>query len=173
MSGPRQVARYAVRLHTVSVVCERTAPQDIEGARADMPETAAALVMDLLQTVDQDGETFGILALDGRHRVTGFKHLSLGTATQAPVDSAKLFRCAIHLDARGVILYHNHPSGDIEPSRDDLDITRRLVMAGQIIGIGVHDHIICALGRWVSLRSVRPEIFAGATLGDITEALKE
>jgi DNA repair protein RadC len=168
----RQAHRYAIRLHTVSVVCEHFTPESIEGKHADQPAIAAGLVLDLLQTRDQDAETFGILALDGRHRVTGFKFLTQGTATQAPVDGGKLFRTALHLDARGVLLFHNHPSGDLQPSRDDLDLTRRLVMAGQIVGIPVHDHIICALGRWISLRSGRPELFANATTGDITETLK-
>jgi len=161
MTAPRQVPRYAVRLHTVSVVCEHFEPQGPEGTVADGPQAAGPLCMDLLQTVDQDAETFGFLALDTRHAVTGFKLLSLGTATQAPVDGGKLFRCALAMDARSLIIFHNHPSGSLEPSRDDLDLTRRLSMGGDLIGIKIQDHIIIARGRWVSLKSMRPEIFEG------------
>lgn len=159
MTAPGTVTRYAVRLHTVSVVCEHHEPQGPEGLRADMPDAAGPLCLDLLRTVDQDAETFGFLVLDGSHTVTGFKLLTLGTATQAPVDGAKLFRCALAMDARSLILFHNHPSGRLEPSRDDLDLTRRLAMGGHLVGIPVQDHLIIAQGRWVSLLSSRPEIF--------------
>lgn len=151
--------RYAIRLNTVSVVCENYEPTHPEGMKADQPGTAGPLVLDLLRTVDPDVETFGILCLDHQHYVTGFKLLSLGTATQAPVDGAKLFRCALAMDARGLIVFHNHPSGSLEPSRDDLDLTRRLWMGADLLGIGIHDHIIATPGRWLSIRSARPEIF--------------
>ena len=161
MTAPENVTRYAVRLNTVSVVCEHFTPQGPEGTMADVPDSAARLCLDLLRTVDQDQETFGFLVLDGRHRVTGFKLLTLGTATQAPVDGGKLFRCALAMDARGLILFHNHPSGNLEPSRDDLDLTRRLVQGGHLIGAPIQDHIILTpqTDRWLSLRSARPEIF--------------
>jgi DNA repair protein RadC len=62
--------------------------------------------------------------------------------------------------ASGVLLFHNHPSGDLDPSRDDLDLTRRLVKGGNLVGVAVHDHLIVASSRWLSLRSVRAELFA-------------
>ena len=155
--------RYAVRLHTVSVVCEHFTPEGPEGMKADVPATAGRLCLDLLQTVDQDQETFGFLTLDSRHHVTGFKLLTLGTATQAPVDGAKLFRCAIAMGAAGLIIFHNHPSGSLEASRDDLDLTRRLVLGGQLIGISILDHIVLAHDHWLSLRSTRAEIFGASS----------
>ena len=156
--------RYAVRLNTVAVVCENFEPRGKDGnylgKHADMPESSAKLIADLLATVDQDVETFGFLALDSRHHVIGFKLLTLGTHNQAPVDVAKLFRVALALGACGLIVFHNHPSNDLEPSRDDIDLTTRLVAGGRVIGIAVHDHIIAGIpGRWLSLRSARPNIF--------------
>jgi len=76
------------------------------------------------------------------------------------VDGAELFRLALLDRATGVLLFHNHPSGDLEPSRDDLELTRRLVMGGRLVGVSVHDHLIVAGGRWLSLRSSRADIFA-------------
>jgi len=157
--------RYAMRLHTVSVVCDHAQPDKdgIIGYQADKPENAGRLVLDLLATVDPDGETFGIVTLDGRHRVTGFKLLTQGTRTQAPVDGRKLFRAAMKMDAVSVILFHNHPSGDPEPSRQDLDLTRRLVLGGKVVGIDVVDHILTTPNdRWVSLRSTRADVFSDA-----------
>jgi DNA repair protein RadC len=105
-------------------------------------------------------EIFGFLTIDGRHRLIRSREHSRGTRTQAPVDPAALFRQALNDGAAGVLLYHNHPSGQLEPSRDDLELTRRLVRAGQVVGIAVHDHVIVGCGRWLSLRRARPGLFA-------------
>jgi DNA repair protein RadC len=75
------------------------------------------------------------------------------------VDAAELFRLAVLDRATGLLLFHNHPSGDLEPSRDDLDLTRRLVRGGQVVGVSVLDHLIVAGGRWLSLRSSRSDLF--------------
>jgi DNA repair protein RadC len=61
-----------------------------------------------------------------------------------------------------VVVFHNHPSGDLEPSRDDLGLTRRLVDGGSVLGVSVHDHLIVAGSRWLSLRAVRPRLFETA-----------
>ena len=131
------------------------------GERLDQPQIAGQFLASWLATMDSDQEHFGILALDGRHRLIGLKVLSSGSHTQCPVDGAKLYRAALAMEAQGVLIFHNHPSGDLDPSRDDLDLTRRLVIGGKMIGVTVHDHIIIGLGRWLSLRSARAEIFDG------------
>lgn len=107
-------------------------------------------------------EVFGFLTVDGRHRLIRSHEHSLGTRTQAPVDPAALFRRALSDGAAGVLLYHNHPSGQLEPSRDDLDLTRRLVRAGEVIGVAVWDHVIVGRGQWLSLRRSRPGLFGMA-----------
>jgi DNA repair protein RadC len=105
-------------------------------------------------------EVFGFLTVDGRHRLIRCHDHSLGTRTQAPVDPADLFRRVLSDGAAGVLLFHNHPSGELEPSRDDLDLTRRLVRAGDVVGVAVWDHFIVGAGRWLSLRRSRPGLFA-------------
>lgn len=104
-------------------------------------------------------EVFGFLSLDARHRFIGINELTHGTRSQAPVDPAEVFRRALLDDANGVLVFHNHPSGDLDPSRDDLGLTRRLVEAGRMLGVPVHDHMIVAGARWLSLRSIRPRLF--------------
>jgi DNA repair protein RadC len=117
----------------------------------------------LLHRLQVEGrEIFGFLTLDGRHRLIRCHEHSLGTRTQAPVDPADLFRRALNDNAAGVLLYHNHPSGQLEPSRDDLDLTRRLVRAGEVVGVAVWDHVIVGSGQWLSLRRSRPGLFATA-----------
>ena len=69
----------------------------------------------------------------------GCHELTLGTRTQTPVDPAELFRAAVLADASGLVVFHNHPSGDLEPSRDDLALTKRIARAGEVVGIKIID----------------------------------
>lgn len=121
------------------------------------PEVVGEYLVRRLQV--ERREVFGFLTVDGRHRLIRSHDHSLGTRTQAPVDPAGLFRSALSDGAAGVILYHNHPSGQLEPSRDDLDLTRRLVRAGDVVGVAVYDHVIVGCGQWLSLRRSRPGLF--------------
>lgn len=105
-------------------------------------------------------EIFGFLTIDGGNRLIRCHEHSAGTRTQTPVDPAELFRRALGDAAAALLLYHNHPSGGLEPSRDDLDLTRRLVSAGAVLGIPVWDHIIVGAGSWLSLRRSQPGLFA-------------
>jgi len=128
-----------------------------QAERLDDPTVSGAFLV--RQYRAKKNELFGFLSLDGRHRLLRIRELSRGTRTQAPVDTAELFRVALLDDAVGVLLFHNHPSGELVPSRDDVDLTRRLAEAGRALGVAVHDHIIVAGARWVSLRQLRPELF--------------
>lgn len=123
------------------------------------PEVVGEYLIRRLQV--ERREVFGFLTVDGRHRLIRSREHSLGTRTQTPVDPSELFRQALHDGAVAVLLYHNHPSGQLEPSRDDLDLTRRLVRAGGVIGVSVYDHVIVGSGQWLSLRRSRPGLFAG------------
>jgi DNA repair protein RadC len=95
-------------------------------------------------------EVMGGLLLDSKNRLVKDARLFRGTLTHASVAPAPLFRQAILAGAAGVILYHNHPSGDPEPSPEDLATTQRFVAAGREIGIEVKDHFVVGRGRTVS-----------------------
>jgi DNA repair protein RadC len=95
-------------------------------------------------------EVMGGLLLDAKNRLVKDAPLFRGTLTHAAVAPAPLLRQAILAGAAGLILYHNHPSGDPEPSPEDVATTRRFVAAGREIGIEVKDHVIVGRGRWVS-----------------------
>ena len=93
------------------------------------------------------------LVLDGKHRLRGIQEVSRGTLTTSLVHPREVFFAAVSMKAAAVIVAHNHPSGDPEPSIEDLEVTRRLVEAGRILGIPLLDHVV--LGddeRFVSLR---------------------
>jgi DNA repair protein RadC len=97
-------------------------------------------------------EQFGIVLLDVKHRVLKTRLVSVGSLDTSVVHPRELFRVAVLGGAAAVVLFHNHPSGDPTPSREDLELTRRLVAAGDLMGIDILDHIILADSRFVSLR---------------------
>jgi DNA repair protein RadC len=96
-------------------------------------------------------ERFLCSLLDSKNRVFRELVISEGTLTSSLVHPREVFRYAIKEAAASVLFVHNHPSGDPDPSRDDIEITRRLVETGRVIGIHVIDHIIISDGRYVSL----------------------
>jgi DNA repair protein RadC len=97
-------------------------------------------------------ESFGLLALDVRHRLRREAIISVGCLTSSLVHPREVFQEAIAARAAGLILFHNHPSGDPEPSTEDLALTRRLAAAGTLMGIEVVDHLVLGAGRFVSLK---------------------
>jgi DNA repair protein RadC len=120
-----------------------------EGPRFDGPEVVALHARDV---VSEAREHFIVWLLNARHRMTGREVVSVGSLSASIVHPREVFRPAIGAAAAAVVLAHNHPSGDPEPSRDDIEITRRLVRAGHLLGIPVLDHVIVAGDRYRSLR---------------------
>jgi len=97
-------------------------------------------------------ETFHVLLLDPGYRLKERMLVSQGTLTAALVHPREVFTAAVRDVAASVIVVHNHPSGNARPSREDLDVTRRLAQAGRILGIPLLDHVIVAQSDFASLR---------------------
>ena len=97
-------------------------------------------------------EEFRAVFLDTRNRVIDTATISVGTLNSSIVHPREVFRAAIRAGSAGLILVHNHPSGDPSPSPEDLAITKRLARAGSMLGIEVLDHIIIGDNVYVSLR---------------------
>jgi DNA repair protein RadC len=97
-------------------------------------------------------EQFGIVLLDTRHRVLRTMVLSVGSLDSTSVQPRDVFRHALLASAAAVVLFHNHPSGDPEPSRDDVTLTQRMAAAGELLGISVVDHVVLGDGRYCSLK---------------------
>ena len=100
-------------------------------------------------------EQFGVLSLDTKHRVLRASVLSIGTLDASIVHPREVFREAMTAGAAALVLFHNHPSGDPEPSEDDVRLTERLAAAGILMGIDVLDHVILADVRYYSFREHR------------------
>jgi DNA repair protein RadC len=97
-------------------------------------------------------EQFGALLLDTRHRVLRCALLSTGSQDATSVQPRDVFRQALLASATAVLLFHNHPSGDPQPSPEDVDLTLRLRAAGELMGVTVVDHVILGDGRYCSLK---------------------
>ena len=80
------------------------------------------------------------------------KYISIGTLNANLIHPREVFKEAIQSSAASIILVHNHPSGDPKPSEDDLEITRRLIKAGKIMGVELFDHIIVANNNYFSFK---------------------
>jgi len=98
-------------------------------------------------------EHFVALLLNARHEMQRRETVSIGSLNASIVHPREVFQPAILHSAASIVLVHNHPSGDPEPSEEDLSITRRLVQVGDLVGIAVLDHVIVAARGVVSLRS--------------------
>lgn len=110
----------------------------------------AALLMPDMKYLDR--EHFRAVLLNAKHRVLGISNISIGCLNSSLVHPREVFKDAIRRSSAAVILVHNHPSGDPSPSHQDIEITKQLVRAGEILGIQVLDHVILGDGRFVSLR---------------------
>ena len=98
-------------------------------------------------------EHFVVLLLNARHELERRETVSIGSLNASIVHPREVFLPAIIHSAASVVLVHNHPSGDPEPSEEDLSITRRLLEVGELVGIGVLDHVIVAARGTVSFRA--------------------
>ena len=101
---------------------------------------------------DKAKEHFKLILLNTRNKIIGISTISIGTLNTSLVHPREVFKEAILHNAMSVVLAHNHPSGDPEPSEDDLTITRRLVEAGKILGVEVIDHIIISKNGFFSFK---------------------
>ncbi|NLZ38243.1 MAG: DNA repair protein RadC [Firmicutes bacterium] len=114
------------------------------------PSEVAALVMEEMR--HKLREHFRVLLLDTKNKVLGIEEISIGSLNSSLVHPREVFRPAIRKACASIILIHNHPSGDPTPSREDVEVTKRLTAVGKLIGIGVLDHLIIGDGRFLSMR---------------------
>ncbi len=146
-------ARTAVRLEAAVRLGARAAAGRATRARRPVLRSARR-VFDLLRPefAGIEQEQFVALLLDGKHRLKRVVRVSVGTLTTSLVHPREVFRPAIRGAAAAVIVAHNHPSGDPEPSAEDLEVTARLHEVGALVGIRLLDHVIAGDERFVSLR---------------------
>ncbi|MFA5770605.1 MAG: DNA repair protein RadC [Patescibacteria group bacterium] len=98
-------------------------------------------------------EYFMVVSLDNRNKVISIDIISIGTLNSSLIHPRETFEVAIKNHAAGIIICHNHPSGELKPSEDDLIVTKNLIKAGKILGIEVADHIIITKENYFSFKA--------------------
>ncbi len=125
-------------------------------SRIDAPEDVVQLLAELLdEMAGEKREHFFAVLLDSKGGVMRVAEIHIGTLTMSLVGAREVFREAIREGASGVIVGHNHPSGDPTPSPEDIEVTRRLVELGEMLDIRVEDHVILGDHGFVSLKRQR------------------
>ncbi len=127
-------------------IVERTVKQVWQDVCSDalVGPDSVIVYLDSLDFRNSDREFFIVLHLDARNRVVAHEVTSIGSQTASIVHPREVFKSAILKGANGIVLAHNHPSGDPAPSDDDISLTHRLRDVGNLIGIDVKDHVIIA-----------------------------
>jgi DNA repair protein RadC len=139
-------------------VALRECPTPIDQQVCEEPGIAAAYWHRHIATQSQfnpEVEFLFALLLNTRRRIKGHSLIASGTLDTTIFSPRELFRVAVIGCASAIIMMHNHPSGDPEPSPADIEHTGRMIQAGEILGIEVLDHVVIGSGRYCSLRTVR------------------
>lgn len=127
-------------------------PEDVRAKVVDSTEVAAEIFRRALEMGDEQ-ENFLVLPLDSKnHPISEPIRVTRGTLDMSPVHGREVFKDAIRWGAHAVMIAHNHPCGDPEPSREDVVVTKRLVEVANVIGIPLIDHIVLGRDSFVSIR---------------------
>ncbi|MFA5032273.1 MAG: JAB domain-containing protein [bacterium] len=133
----------AVRIEMIRETVEKMGPA------VKTPQTVWELLSDLRK---KDREYFVVLCLNSKNRVLCINTISVGTLNASMVHPREVFKPAILANSASIILAHNHPSGEPEPSREDKEITKQIMEAGKILNIPLLDHVILGGESWISLK---------------------
>ena len=126
----------------LKVVKEKEINYDWTDKNINSPEKVAEVAINVLELHEQAEESFYIFTLDTKNKITGIFEVSKGSLNSSIVHPREVFKRALLQNANSIILLHNHPSSDPMPSKEDIDITNRLIEAGNLLGIKVLDHIV-------------------------------
>lgn len=146
--GPAKIARIGA---TLELARRMSAEPKEKVSRYDSATLGRQLVAGISHFTQ---EHFGVALLDARQRIVRQQELFIGTLDKTAVSTREVIRVAMIEHAKGVVVYHNHPSGDPTPSRADIDMTREIVKAAGALGLVVHDHLIVGRGRHASFKSM-------------------
>jgi len=139
--GPAGAARF---LACLELARRASAWPASERPVVSTPEDVVALCATQLRGLDR--EHFWALALSTKNRLLGMVEVSVGSLNTSIVHPRELFKEAVRVSAASIVVVHNHPSGDPTPSGADLQLTRRLAKAGEVLGIELLDHVVIGDG---------------------------
>lgn len=136
---------------SVKLVKEKQIHKYLEPIRK--PNDAASIMRDLIG--DKDRENLLVIGVDTKGNITHIEYAHRGTLTDTTIHSREIYKAAIISNSKGIIIGHNHPSGDVSPSEADNLATEKIRQAGEIIGIDLIDHIIVANDSYYSIKEKR------------------
>lgn len=142
----------ALQIKAVMELSKRVSASRINNERVIIksPVEVSTLLMEEMRHLQK--EVFKIVMLNTKNHIIKYLNISVGSLNSSIVHPREVFSEAVKVGCSAVLLVHNHPSGDPEPSREDIETTQRLVNAGSILGIKVLDHIVIGDGRYISFR---------------------
>ncbi len=137
----------------VVLVKEKGAMYDVQ-KKIGSSYDAYKAITEITNVQEEAQEVFGILILNTTHKIVAVHEISRGTLNASMVHPREVFKPAVLHNAEAIICFHNHPSGEPKPSKEDIETTNRLVEAGKIMGIKVLDHIIVGDDKYTSLKEM-------------------
>lgn len=141
-----------INIYTIKQFKEMSGQYELDSKVIRSPQNAYEIVEAVLDLKHESVERFGILTLTTKNAVAGLHVLSMGSLNASIVHPREVFKAALLNNADSIICFHNHPSGDPTPSDEDVKLTKRLMDAGDLIGIEVMDHIVHGYERYISLK---------------------
>lgn len=124
--------------------------ESVKSFNINSPKSVADIFMNILK--DELKEHFYVLLLDTKNKIISWDEISKGDLNSSIVHPREVFKYALKWSANSLICLHNHPSGDPTPSKEDIDITKRLYEVGDLVGVKLLDHIIIGYNKHTSLR---------------------
>lgn len=141
-----------IQKYTLRVVKEKGGLYNLE-KRISSPKSAKNVFIEVLELDRRAEEVFAMITLDVKNKITGIFEVSVGTLSSSLVAPREVFKRALLQNAAAVLFGHNHPSGNPEPSTDDIQITKKLMKGGKLLGINIFDHIIVGTDdKFISMR---------------------
>lgn len=163
--GACGVSRSAARRVAAALELGRRALLEPQGAPLQVrtPHDIGPRLVAEMALLEQ--ECLRVVVLNTQNHVLAIPTVAIGGIAHTPVHARDVFREAVRRNATGVILAHNHPSSDLTPSQEDVEVTRMLIQAGALLDIAVLDHLVIARGGYVSLRERRLGFSSGTAGG--------
>lgn len=144
------MAKTIISFQKITLVKENAHKYDFN-RDASSPKNVYDFLKTVLDITNEPNEKFVAVMLSTKNEIVGVQVLSSGTINASMANARLVYQAAILHNAAAVIIAHNHPSGDAEPSREDIRVTQRIAEAGEIMEIPLLDHVICGENSFVSL----------------------
>ena len=141
-----------VNFYSMKQVKEKSGLYNLESHVVRSPQDGYEYIQTVLDLHSESAERFGILTLNTKNKVIGVHILFIGSLNSFIVHPTEVFQACLLNNAASFIAFHNHPSGEPDPSREDIEVTQRLSEAGKMMGIELLDHVIVGDNKYISLK---------------------